>query len=107
MSKEIELLPHQIPPPGDWQVWLIRGARGVGKTFAAADWLQKSSGRMCMVIDHFTKSDKQTLIEAIYNARKIVLSGIDSNLHKDYVMHICRVNGASYVETVAPACLQE
>jgi len=28
--------PHQIPPPGDWRTWCIRGGRGSGKTEAAA-----------------------------------------------------------------------
>lgn len=25
-------LPHQVPPDGDWHVWMIRGGRGSGKT---------------------------------------------------------------------------
>jgi phage terminase large subunit-like protein len=28
--------PHQIPPPGDWDVWLLLGGRGAGKTDAAS-----------------------------------------------------------------------
>lgn len=30
---------HQIPPGGDWSVWLLLGGRGAGKTFAGARWL--------------------------------------------------------------------
>lgn len=29
-------LPHQIPPDGDWFVWMLLGGRGSGKTAAAA-----------------------------------------------------------------------
>jgi phage terminase large subunit-like protein len=28
--------PHQVPPPGDWDVWLLLGGRGAGKTDAAS-----------------------------------------------------------------------
>lgn len=30
------LLPHQVPPPGDWYGWLLNAGRGAGKTEAAA-----------------------------------------------------------------------
>lgn len=33
------LLPHQVPPPGDWGVWLLGGGRGAGKTWAGAHWV--------------------------------------------------------------------
>lgn len=37
---ERALLPHQLPPEhDDWQVWLIEGGRGAGKTEAVARWL--------------------------------------------------------------------
>ncbi|HVI99080.1 MAG TPA: terminase family protein [Sphingomonas sp.] len=29
----------QLPPPGDWRVWLIRAGRGFGKTRAGAEWV--------------------------------------------------------------------
>jgi len=32
----VQLLPHQIAPPGDWHTWLLMSGRGGGKTFAAA-----------------------------------------------------------------------
>jgi len=31
--------PGQVPPPGDWRVWLIRAGRGFGKTRAGAEWV--------------------------------------------------------------------
>lgn len=30
--------PEQLPPPGDWRVWLFQAGRGAGKTRAAAEW---------------------------------------------------------------------
>jgi phage terminase large subunit-like protein len=29
----------QVPPPGDWRVWLLMAGRGFGKTRAGAEWL--------------------------------------------------------------------
>ena len=31
--------PSQLPPPGDWQVWMIMAGRGFGKTRAGAEWV--------------------------------------------------------------------
>ena len=30
---------HQIPPGGEWTVWLMLAGRGAGKTRAAAEWI--------------------------------------------------------------------
>lgn len=32
--------PGQLPPDGDWRVWLILGGRGFGKTRAGAEWVR-------------------------------------------------------------------
>lgn len=32
------LQPHQEPPPGPWDVWLLMAGRGAGKTLASAHW---------------------------------------------------------------------
>lgn len=31
---------HQMPPPGDWDLWLLIGGRGAGKTRAGAEWIR-------------------------------------------------------------------
>ncbi|MEM7178742.1 MAG: terminase family protein [Pseudomonadota bacterium] len=31
---------HQVAPAGDWQVWVIMGGRGAGKTRAGAEWVR-------------------------------------------------------------------
>lgn len=32
-------LPYQIPPPGDWKLWLLMGGRGIGKTDTMAHYV--------------------------------------------------------------------
>ena len=32
--------PAQLPPEGDWRVWLFMGGRGAGKTRAGAEWIR-------------------------------------------------------------------
>ncbi len=32
--------PGQLPPAGDWRVWLIQAGRGYGKTRAGAEWVR-------------------------------------------------------------------
>lgn len=31
--------PEQLPPPGDWRVWLVQAGRGFGKTRLGAEWV--------------------------------------------------------------------
>jgi predicted phage terminase large subunit-like protein len=31
--------PDQLPPPGDWEVWILLAGRGSGKTRAGAEWV--------------------------------------------------------------------
>ena len=35
----------QLPPPGDWQLWLILAGRGFGKTRAGAEWIRDIAER--------------------------------------------------------------
>jgi phage terminase large subunit-like protein len=37
--------PDQLPPPGDWQTWLISAGRGFGKTRAGAEWVREYARR--------------------------------------------------------------
>lgn len=32
--------PEQLPPPGDWRLWLMLAGRGFGKTRAGAEWVR-------------------------------------------------------------------
>src|SRR6201989_472223 len=39
--------PNQLPPTGDWQIWLLLAGRGFGKTRTLAEWVcqQTASGQ--------------------------------------------------------------
>ena len=39
MGWMVKRLPHQIPPEGDWTIWLLLAGRGAGKTRTAAETL--------------------------------------------------------------------
>jgi phage terminase large subunit-like protein len=32
--------PGQLPPPGDWRIWLVMAGRGFGKTRLGAEWVR-------------------------------------------------------------------
>jgi phage terminase large subunit-like protein len=34
--------PSQLPPPGDWTIWLILAGRGFGKSRAASEWVRSN-----------------------------------------------------------------
>lgn len=45
---------NQIPPPGDWRVWLILAGRGFGKTRTGAEWVRQQveagrRGRLALI----------------------------------------------------------
>lgn len=43
--------PEQLPPPGDWMIWLISSGRGFGKTRSGAQWTvaRARSGRFSRI----------------------------------------------------------
>jgi phage terminase large subunit-like protein len=41
--------PNQLPPPGDWRVWLILAGRGFGKTRTGAEWVRARIKRYPLV----------------------------------------------------------
>jgi predicted phage terminase large subunit-like protein len=34
--------PNQLPPPGDWRLWLILAGRGFGKTRTGVEWVRRN-----------------------------------------------------------------
>ncbi|HVV65989.1 MAG TPA: terminase family protein [Rhizomicrobium sp.] len=60
--------PEQLPPPGDWRVWLFLAGRGSGKTRAGAEWI--ASGVHCGAIRRIA------LLGATYrDARAVMIEG--------------------------------
>jgi phage terminase large subunit-like protein len=46
--------PSQLPPDGDWNIWLMRMGRGAGKTWAGANWTNElasygEAGRIALI----------------------------------------------------------
>ena len=35
--------PEQLPPPGDWRIWMVMAGRGFGKTRAGAEWVRMTA----------------------------------------------------------------
>ncbi|WP_411035106.1 DNA-packaging protein [Shinella sp. BYT-45] len=69
----------QLPPPGDWRVWLLMGGRGSGKTRAGAEWvhaqaLARPEMRIALVA------------ETLGDAREVMIDGVSG---------ICRIAGRS------------
>jgi phage terminase large subunit-like protein len=36
----VQARPEQLPPPGDWRIWLMLAGRGFGKTRSGAEWVR-------------------------------------------------------------------
>lgn len=65
----LKCLSHQAPPPGDdWDIWLLLGGRGCGKTRAGAEWVRKRV--------HTGAAKRIALVAPTYNdAREVMLEG--------------------------------
>ena len=59
--------PSQLPPPGDWRVWLLRSGRGYGKTRAGAEWVRwqvEHNGKRRIALVAATAGDvRDTVVE--------------------------------------------
>ena len=59
--------PDQLPPPPPWRTWLYSGARGIGKTRTAAEWVRSevvsSRGRQMGIIAPTADSLRRICIE--------------------------------------------
>lgn len=64
--------PAQLPPAGDWGVWLILAGRGFGKTRAGAEWVTR------MALDH--PGCRIALVGATAHAAKSVMLDGESGL---------------------------
>jgi phage terminase large subunit-like protein len=72
----------QMPPPGDWRVWLLMGGRGSGKTRAGAEWVHAlASARPQIRI--------ALVAETLGDAREVMIDGVSG---------ICRIAGRSRPE---------
>lgn len=96
--------PEQLPPGGDWKIWLYLGGRGAGKTRAGAEWIAKGihSGAMRRV----------ALIGATHHdARAVMIEGesgllraSDSAVYEPSNYRIKWPSGAVAISTASPIC---
>jgi predicted phage terminase large subunit-like protein len=60
--------PNQLPPPGDWRIWLILAGRGFGKTRTGAEtlrlWVNQARAKRIALI-----------AKSIYEARAVMVEG--------------------------------
>jgi phage terminase large subunit-like protein len=35
--------PNQLPPPGDWRIWLLLAGRGFGKSRTLSEWVNEQA----------------------------------------------------------------
>ena len=71
--------PHQLPPEGDWRIWLVISGRGWGKTFTGAGWLveqalQQPNTEWAVVAPTFTDV-RRTCVEGPSGIIKSLLPG--------------------------------
>jgi phage terminase large subunit-like protein len=59
--------PEQLPPPGNWYVWLLLAGRGFGKTRSAAEWCaakaRRYSGARIALVARTIGDARDTMIE--------------------------------------------
>lgn len=64
----------QLPPPGDWLIWLLLGGRGAGKTRAGAEWIRSrissGDGRVALIGPAFADV-REVMIEGPSGLRQI------------------------------------
>lgn len=69
--------PEQLPPPGDWRIWMIMAGRGFGKTRTCAEWVR-------MIADANPDARIALVSSSLAEARTVMVEG-ESGL-----MAICR-----------------
>jgi phage terminase large subunit-like protein len=60
--------PNQLPPPGDWRVWMIMAGRGFGKTRAGAEWVR-------MIADANPDARIALISSSLAEARAVMVEG--------------------------------
>ncbi|MBR0553881.1 DNA-packaging protein [Stakelama marina] len=56
--------PRQLPPPGDWRVWLMLAGRGFGKTRTGAEWVRAlaKDGKARIALVGATRADVRAVM---------------------------------------------
>lgn len=59
---------EQLPPPGDWRIWLILAGRGFGKTRAGAEWVR-------MIAENSPEARIALVASTLTEARAVMVEG--------------------------------
>lgn len=59
---------EQLPPPGDWRVWMIMAGRGFGKTRSGAEWVR-------MIADSHPEARIALVSSSLSEARAVMVEG--------------------------------
>ena len=59
---------EQLPPPGDWRVWMIMAGRGFGKTRAGAEWVR-------MIAENHPDARIALISSSLAEARAVMVEG--------------------------------
>ena len=60
--------PEQLPPKGDWRIWLIMAGRGFGKSRAGAEWVR-------MIAETYSEARIALVATSIAEARAVMVEG--------------------------------
>jgi phage terminase large subunit-like protein len=60
--------PEQLPPPGDWRIWLMMAGRGFGKSRAGAEWV-------LMIADAHADARIALVSSSLAEARAVMVEG--------------------------------
>jgi phage terminase large subunit-like protein len=71
--------PEQLPPPGDWRIWMIMAGRGFGKTRTGAEWVR-------MIADNHPGARIALVSSSLAEARAVMVEG------ESGIMAVCRPN---------------
>lgn len=59
---------NQLPPPGDWRVWMMLAGRGFGKTRSGAEWVR-------MIADSHPAARIALVSSSLAEARAVMVEG--------------------------------
>jgi len=65
---EYQARDEQLPPPGDWRIWMIMAGRGFGKTRAGAEWVR-------MIADSNPDARIALISSSLAEARAVMVEG--------------------------------
>lgn len=96
-----EARPHQVPPPGDWFVFLALAGRGWGKSRAGAEWLVERAIRHPLTRSGIP-TEHLVVAETLSDARMICIEGDAGILNSLYRRNLARDKDFKYIKSPKP-----